>query len=219
MALNKSVSAVPQVINPIPAETYMGLYLRMSLPFLRHSLVLIPGDRPSLDKSASNKSCYKRLIECFAGISCFVHCGRKISFRKLCHEQGPQDGNLWRQDTAWGKHWFLGCHFGSSGSWYHILLSIILQGLIWIVLTMILQKAFQGKTTVKDKILQILFSNLFVYFLFLSMLIPFRLLRFKTLVIHQKFSSTNTIQSISPQWPSSVRLPSPKCRLSSLIQF
>lgn len=31
-----------------------------------------------------------------------------------------------------------------------------------IVLTLILQRIFQGKTTAKDKILQILFSNLFV---------------------------------------------------------
>lgn len=30
------------------------------------------------------------------------------------------------------------------------------------VLTLILQRAFQGKTTLKDKILQILFSNILV---------------------------------------------------------
>lgn len=34
MSLNKPVSAVPQVVNAFPAETYLGLYLR-SLPFPR----------------------------------------------------------------------------------------------------------------------------------------------------------------------------------------
>jgi len=33
MALNKPISAVPQVVNAFPAETYLGLYLRNSSPF------------------------------------------------------------------------------------------------------------------------------------------------------------------------------------------
>jgi len=32
MALNKPVSAVPQVVNPVPAETYLGVYLRTPPP-------------------------------------------------------------------------------------------------------------------------------------------------------------------------------------------
>jgi hypothetical protein len=50
MALNKSVSAVPQVVNAVPAETYMGLYLRTfpHSPFLRHFPVLILAQAISL---------------------------------------------------------------------------------------------------------------------------------------------------------------------------
>lgn len=66
--------------------------------------------------------------------------------------------------------------YGVTSSCSLVLINRLLSLLLWVtvwaslclfltcvlVLTMILQRAFQGKTTVKDKILQILFSNLFV---------------------------------------------------------
>ena len=54
MALNKSVSAVPQVVNAVPAETFLGLYLRMLTRFayLQYGLIDV---RTPLDEPSSNK--------------------------------------------------------------------------------------------------------------------------------------------------------------------
>jgi len=58
MSLNKPVSAVPQVVNAIPAETYLGLYLRTSLLFSGKLLVLISRYRTSLHESSADQGCY-----------------------------------------------------------------------------------------------------------------------------------------------------------------
>lgn len=54
MALNKSVSAVPQVVNAVPAETYMGLYLRIDTSIPPASACANICLRTSFHKSSSD---------------------------------------------------------------------------------------------------------------------------------------------------------------------
>jgi len=117
MSLNKPVSAVPQVVNSFPSETYLGLYLRhLSTNPLR--------------TKAATSGVLSALQEFLASY--------------IAGEKSPSGSyvtNRVPKMAIYGA--FVSAPLGH-------------------VLTLILQRTFQGKTTVKDKILQILFSNLFI---------------------------------------------------------
>jgi len=117
MALNKPVSAVPQVVNAFPAETYLGLYLRhLSTNPLRTKAIT----------SGALSALQEFLASYIAG------------------EKSP-DGTYFTNRVP--KMAFYGA---------------VISAPLGHVLTLVLQKVFEGKTTVKDKILQILFSNLLI---------------------------------------------------------